>query len=313
MGNVFRALIVAVAAVWLAAVARAEGPAFDLKPVGSGVYAAIDRDGEAGANAGVVIGKDAVLVVDTFYEPAAAEALLTEIRRLTKAPVRYVVNTHHHIDHTAGNAVFANAGATTIAHKNVRDWIKSENLRLLGGDAITPERRARVEALTAPDAGYDGTVDIDLGGRRVRLRHLLGHTGGDTVVWVEDAKVVFLGDLFWRQAAPNLIDARVADCIATLDRMAKLGDGTTFVPGHGDVGTLADVQAFRGYLADLSAFAGEAKGDNAEADVLARMSAKYADWSFFKSLGTKGVGHMLAERAGTKRAPVPVPDPTPFD
>jgi glyoxylase-like metal-dependent hydrolase (beta-lactamase superfamily II) len=303
-----------IAAVLFAVVARADAPgAFELKPIGPGAYAAIDREGKAGANAGFVVGKDAVLVVDTFFDPAASEALLGEIRRLTKVPVRYVVNTHHHIDHTGGNAVFAKAGATVIAQRNARDWLKSENLRLLGGEAITPERRAAVEALKAPDVVYDGTLDIDLGGRVVRLRHPLGHTGGDTVVWVKDAKVVFMGDLFWRHASPNLIDALVADWIPTLDRIAKLGSDVTFVPGHGDVGTLADVRAFRGYLADLSAFAGEASGDNAEADVLARMSAKYGDWGFFKSLGVKGVGHMLAERAGTKRTPSAVADPTPFN
>src|ERR1041384_4467411 len=81
---------------------------FTLKPLGHGIYAAIDNSkGEAGANAGFVVGDEAVVVVDTFENAAAAQALLGEIRMLTKMPIKFVVNTHYHLDHVAGNAVFA--------------------------------------------------------------------------------------------------------------------------------------------------------------------------------------------------------------
>lgn len=283
--------------------ALAESP-FELKEVGRGVYAAIDRDGKAGANAGVVIGEDGVLIVDSFYKPAAAAALLAEVRRITKLPVRYVVNTHHHIDHVAGNAIFAEAGASIVAHRNVRDWVRDENLRLMGGDKASAEARSAIAALKAPGLVYDGEIDIDLGKRRVRLRHLLGHTGGDTVVWVEDAKVLFGGDLLWRRTAPNLIDARVGEWLATLDRFLQAPAEAVFVPGHGDVASAADVAEFRGYLTDLRDFARDANGD--ETKVLERMSAKYGEWAYFKGLGPTGVKHMLAELAGTKRVPVPM-------
>src|SRR5882757_10083471 len=95
---------------------------FALKPLGHGVYAAIDdAKGDAGANAGFVIGDDGVLVVDTFENEKAARALLAEIRKLTPLPIKFVVNTHYHLDHVAGNRVFRNVGAVIVAQVNVAD------------------------------------------------------------------------------------------------------------------------------------------------------------------------------------------------
>src|SRR5262249_40553000 len=94
---------------------------FTLKPLGHNAYAAIGGP-KAGANAGFVIGDDGVLVVDTFESADAAKALLSEIRKLTPLPVKYVVNTHCHLDHTGGNRVFQDASAAVIAHRNVPSW-----------------------------------------------------------------------------------------------------------------------------------------------------------------------------------------------
>src|SRR5271155_2819862 len=103
---------------------------FEIKKIGDGVYAAISPgESKAGANAGFVIGDDSVAVIDTFEDASAAKVLLDEIRKLTKLPVRFVVNTHYHIDHVAGNGVFAETGAIIVAHRNVREWIHTENLK----------------------------------------------------------------------------------------------------------------------------------------------------------------------------------------
>jgi len=179
---------------------------FVLKQVGPGVYAAIDgSDHKAGSNAGFVIGDDGVLVVDSFFNVDAAKALVAEIHRLTPKPIRYVVNTHYHADHTGGDQAMRDAGAIIIAHRNVRGWVRVNNINLFG-ERITPELRARIEALPLPDVTIDKDITVWLGSRKVAVRTVLGHTGGDLTIFVPDAKVLFAGDMLWRKVPPNLVD-----------------------------------------------------------------------------------------------------------
>src|SRR5215472_16725218 len=172
-----------------------DAPYFTVKKLAEGVYAAINPDGgKAGSNAGFVVGSTGVVVIDTFLTPASARDLLAEIRKVTNLPIRFVVNTHYHLDHTGGNSVFAEAGATILAHRNVRAWLRTENLKFFGPNP-KPEDKARVESLTLSDMVYADAVDIYLGARLVQVRYMLGHTGGDSVIIVPDANVVFGGDL----------------------------------------------------------------------------------------------------------------------
>src|SRR6185369_11948072 len=228
-------------------------PPYTLTRVGANVWAAIDNPratNPAGANAGFVIGDEAVAVVDTFWSTEAAAMLLRDIRRLTTLPVRYVVNTHYHIDHVAGNGIFVAAGAVVLAQRDVRGWIHSENRRLLGAQ-ITPELEALTAAIAAPTVVYEDGAELYLGSRGVQMRTLPGHTGGDSIVSIPDAGVVFAGDLLWRHMLPNMIDASIDPWIETLNTLAAGGSGRTFVPGHGSVADARDVTAFRDYLTVL--------------------------------------------------------------
>src|SRR5689334_8000888 len=226
-------------------------PDFTVKKVGEGVYAAITRDGgKSGSNAGFVVGEDSVAVIDTFVDIVPAQQLLAEIRKVTTLPIRFVVNTHYHIDHTGGNKVFADAGAVITAHRNLRGWLRTENLKFFGQN-IKPEQKARVDALVLPQLTYDDGVDLHLGSRLLNVRFMKGHTGGDSVVFVPDANVVFAGDLMWRTHLPNLIDASTEDWLHTLEKLQSDHPNATFIPGHGDVASLSDVRDFHDYIATL--------------------------------------------------------------
>nr|WP_316638403.1 MBL fold metallo-hydrolase [uncultured Roseateles sp.] len=284
---------------------------FSLKLVAPKVYAVIDNaTGDSGANAGVVIGEEAVAIIDSLYKPKATQALLAEVRKLTPLPIRYLINTHYHIDHVAGNAVFAQAGAVIVGHKNVARWINTENLKFFG-PTPTAEAQAQVAALVPPQIGFDSEMRLNLGQRTLLIKALPGHTGGDAVISVVDAGVVFAGDLFWRRAIPNLIDANTADWIRTLDGLRQGQPASAvFVPGHGEVGQAGDVQDFQRYLGDLQAAVkqqldGGKDGEALQAAALSQLAPSYGGWAYFKNLGPRNVRDMQAELAGNKRRPVP--------
>jgi cyclase len=286
----------------------AEPPDFTVKKIGDGVYAAVSPDhSKAGSNAGFIVGGNGVVVVDTFTTTDAAKELLAEIRKVTSLPIRFVVNTHYHLDHTGGNAVFAEGGAVVVAHRNVYSWLRKENLKFFG-PSPKPEEKAQVESLVLPDLVYSDAVDIHLGSRLVEVRYMRGHTGGDSVIIVPDANVVFGGDLVWQKHLPNLIDASTQPWIQTLDTLLQEHPSATFVSGHGDVATPVDVSAFREYLITLRTAVAEAQsngksGDDLVKSVTANLKEKYGDWGFFNYFAGHNIEQTADELGGKKRLP----------
>lgn len=285
---------------------------FVLHEIGPGVWAAIDnpdaKAARSGANAGFVVGGDGVLVIDTFENPAAAQELLNQIRQKTNLPIRFVVNTHYHLDHVAGNGIFAGAGAMILAQDNVRAWERSENKKFFGAK-ITPEQTQMVESLGLPSVTYQDGITLYLGTRQIFIRSFPGHTGGDSAVYIPDANVVFCGDLFWDHTLPNLIDASTKPWLATLDAMTLHHPKATFVPGHGEVGHVEDVSDFRGYLSDLRTDVAQAQaagksGDALTAVVLPELQQKYGSWSFF-GFAKADIQYTDQELQGKKRIPQP--------
>lgn len=186
-------------------------------------------------NIGVVLGRDAALVIDTRSTHAQAREILADLRELTADPVTVVVNTHGHFDHTFGNRVLR--PATIWGHVGCPPFM------LRTGEA----RRARIAAdepslatdlaevvIDPPDRVFAETAAIEVGGRRVDLRYLgRGHTDHDIVISVPDANVVFAGDLIEGGAVPFFNDGYPLDWPETAYRLAELVRGTV-VPGHGD-------------------------------------------------------------------------------
>jgi len=301
--------------------ARAEDPPpagpkhFTLVPAGDGVYAAIAKDGDPAAlgNAGFVVGTDAVLVVDTFATVAAAEELAYEIRKVTPLPVRFVVNTHYHYDHVGGDAAFTRIGAVVVAHENERAWVRTENLKWR--KEITAEDREMLAHLVLPDVTYRDGLTIWLGDRRVDVFSRPGHTGGDSVVFVPSARVLFGGDLFWRETVPNLIDASTEAWVNTLDGFLQSYPSATFVPGHGEVGRALEVRFFRDYLFGLrmsvARILAEGKSGKDLVDALLPLQrARYGTWKWFDGFAERNIELTEAEIKGTKKLPKP-PAPSP--
>jgi len=299
-----------IAFLLLSSIAFAQAaPEFTVKKLADGVYAAVSPDrSKSGSNAGFIVGTNGVAVVDTFTNVASARDLLAEIRKVTNLPIRFVINTHYHLDHTGGNAAFADSGATILAQRNLRGWERTENLKFFGPNP-KPEDKARVESLVLPDMVYSDAVDIYLGSRLVQVRYMLGHTGGDSVIIIPDANVVFAGDLVWQHHLPNLIDATTDAWIKTLDQLLADHPAATFLSGHGDVASVQDVRDFREYLITLREDVGKAQeagkqGQEVVDTVLPQLKDKYGSWGFFDGFAPRNIAQTAAELKGTKKVPV---------
>ena len=284
-------------------------PEFTVKKLADGVYAAVSPDrSKSGSNAGFIVGTNGVAVVDTFTNVASARELLAEIRKVTNLPIRFVINTHYHLDHTGGNAAFVETGATILAQRNLRGWERTENLKFFG-PSPKPEDKARVESLVLPDMVYSDAVDIYLGSRLLQVRYMLGHTGGDSVIIVPDANVVFAGDLVWQKHLPNLIDATTDAWIKSLDQLLADHSTATFVSGHGDVASVQDVRDFREYLITLREDVGKAQEAGKQGQVLLdtvlpQLKEKYGSLGFFDYFVSRNITQTAAELKGTKKVPV---------
>jgi cyclase len=317
-----------------AAAAKAEDD-FQLIKVADGVYAAIAKSGGlASGNAGFVIGDDGVLVFDTFFTPAAIEELIAEIQTLTKLPIKYAVNSHYHLDHTGGNQVLVARGVPIIAHDNLIEWQTTLNKRFLPAPEELQKRRAdaakqlsetpedqkdkraplerqirRLDAmmairLTNPNVTFgSGTVHLYLGKREVILSTLPGHTGGDVLAYVPDAKVVFTGDLAWSKTLPNLVDATVNDWIPTLDKILNQYPAAKFIPGHGNVAEAAEIKEFREYLDDLRSRVKQGIADGLTFDQVRwqlKLPEKYKAFAF-QNFATPNLEDMYKELKGIKQ------------
>ena len=244
---------------------------FDIQKIADGVYAAIVKAGSpVGSNAAMVINKDDVLILDTHLRPSYARELLEEVKKLTPLPVRYVVNSHWHNDHTQGNQAYFNAfprGVEFLSHTNTRRDILGkaipsirEQLQTLPGQlqkmeqklaAATEEKdraqlrtqventRAYLEELkqieiSLPTITFDRSLILHKDGREIRILYFgRGHTAGDVVLFLPKERVVVTGDLL-TGGIPFYRDAYPSDWIPTLKAVASL-DFDQVIPGHGPV------------------------------------------------------------------------------
>ncbi|MBF0583027.1 MAG: MBL fold metallo-hydrolase [Magnetococcales bacterium] len=202
------------------------------------------------ANAGIVIGRDGVLVIDTLISAKEGERFLADIRKVTDKPIKYVVNTHTHLDHAFGNCVFANLGATVISHEADQSMLAAKGAEILqsvGNYGLQPEDMQGTE-IVLPTLAFSNRMSIDLGGETVRLiRSMPSHTAGSLVVHLPAEKLLFSGDILFTDFHPFLADGDFAGWFQTLDELLAM-EIEQIVPGHGPLSTKKDLQEMKEYL-----------------------------------------------------------------
>jgi len=207
--------------------------------LGGGAYA---YTAEGDPNSGVVVGDDAVMVLDTQATPIMAQDVIGRIRGVTDKPIHYVVLTHYHAVRVLGASAY---GAThVIASQDTRDLIVERGEQDYASEVGRFPRLFRavesIPGLTWPNVTFRGEMRVWLGRTEVQLLQLgRGHTKGDTVAWLPASEVLFSGDLVEFGATPYTGDAYLTDWPATLDRLAALNP-QALVPGRGDAVTGRD-------------------------------------------------------------------------
>lgn len=257
-------------------------PRFDagLRELAAGVHAWMQPNGTWGeSNAGLVVGEGESLLVDTLWTPALTRRMLDAMApAVAAAPIRTLVNTHADGDHTWGNQELA--GAEIVATEAAKDELgeltpgsmagfrklaavlsAGRRLRVPGG-AAGPYVQAMLAPfdfggvnITAPTRTFEGSLELDVGGRRVELIQVgPAHTQGDLLVWIPDARVLFAADVMFVGVIPVMWAGPVERWIAALDRIESL-DPAFVVPGHGPVCGLDEVRALRDWWVEIDAAA----------------------------------------------------------
>ena len=197
-----------------------------------------------GGNITVAIADDGVIMVDSQFVQLYGK-IKTAIASLTNQPVRYLINTHFHRDHTGANEAFAKDGATIVAHENVRLRLAAGSRSGVTGNVVPP-----APAMALPKLTYQDSMTIRLQGRSAELKHAADvHTDGDTYIYFTDANVLVAGDLAFFGRYPNidfLYGGSIDGMIRGVDELlAFVKEDTKIVPGHGPAGIKATLRDYR--------------------------------------------------------------------
>ena len=201
----------------------------------------------AGGNIGLSVGDDEPFLIDDQYAPLTPK-IRAAIATVTQKPVRFLLNTHWHGDHTGGNADMASTGSILVAHENVRQRMSTEQFIEAVKQRVAPSPKAALPVITFSDS-----ISFFLTGDTIRVGHVRNaHTDGDAVVTFRAKNVVHTGDIFFNNMYP-LIDlssgGSLDGMIDAVNRvLATTNADTRFIPGHGDLATRADLLRYRDML-----------------------------------------------------------------
>ncbi|MGH1418129.1 MAG: quinoprotein relay system zinc metallohydrolase 2 [Hyphomicrobiaceae bacterium] len=277
-----------------------------LSEIASGVFVHTGHHGLASdanhgdiSNASIIVGKDAVAVIDTSSTAKMGKALLDEIRKVTQKPIRYVINTHMHPDHVLGNAAFKAEGTAFVAHHKMARGLTSRAEGYLNGtrEAVGEENFAGTE-IVLPNIAIKEEKTLDLGDRIIKLKaRPTAHTDNDLTIYDETTKTIILGDLLFSEHIPTL-DGSIVGWLKLIDVM-KSESAERVIPGHGP-NSLPWPTALEPLKAYLATIAKEVRAQIAQGQTLSHASKTVgteakAAWLFHEQYHGRNVAAAFAE------------------
>ena len=221
----------------------------ETQEVAPGIYAVVGAQGNA--NAGFILTRQGVVVVDSQISPRTAGMMVAAIRKITQLPILYLINTHAHGDHVFANHMIQPTKGI-IAHRRAKTFLINRGEEMLAQyDRFVGQEAARGAQVTPPTMTIRAQATLPFRDRTIILAHIgKGHTDGDIVVWLPEDRVLFTGDLVYNRRLPWLGGGSVLEWLTTLKRLKEF-PFTWVVPGHGPVGTRQTVERFERYLTSL--------------------------------------------------------------
>jgi len=264
-------------------------PAGKTIKIAENVYVIPDQRVSLVPNVGIIVGDAGVMVVDTGMGPQNAEIVLAEVQKITDKPILYLVSTHFHPEHNFGAQAFPEQTIFIYSIAQHRDVQRKGQqyldlfIKLFGDDV---RHLLEPVEIVQPDVTFERRAELDLGGHRVVLLHLgnAAHTGGDTLVYLPEQKILFAGGLTPNRFFPIMPDPDSSGegWIASLEQLERM-EIASIVPGHGEVGDRSLIGIVKSYLLDLRKRVLDLKSDGRSLDqikevLLAEFQAMHPDW-----------------------------------
>ena len=205
-----------------------------------------------GGNVGVSAGEDGLYIIDDQIQPITSQ-LLQAIRKISDQPIRFVINTHYHADHTGGNETIGSTGTVIIAHDNIRKRMTTEQVSIFMKNTTPPYAESALPVLT-----FNDRMSLHLNGETATAYYVAdGHTDGDSLIHFPVSNVIHMGDMYFNGLYPY-VDLDAGGSIRGIIEAAELAlslanESTHIIPGHGPLATTGELKTYRDYLGKATA------------------------------------------------------------
>ena len=204
-----------------------------------------------GGNVGISTGEDGLYIIDDQVRPVTTQ-LLQAIRKISNKPIRFVINTHYHADHTGGNETIGSAGAVIISHENIRKRMTTEQVSIFMNNTTPPYAKAALPVVT-----FNDRMSLHFNGETATAYYVAnGHTDGDSIIHFPVSNVIHMGDMYFNGRYPYVdLDAggSIQGMVLAADlALSMANESTRVIPGHGPLAMAEDLKTYRDFLIKAS-------------------------------------------------------------